>query len=53
MQTKPTKSDNPKRGMAEASEMEQTYFESHPDGKRVTLQEVLERSKAKANVLVK
>ncbi|GAB3953817.1 hypothetical protein GCM10028805_38300 [Spirosoma harenae] len=53
MKAKGNKSDKPKRVMVEASEEEQKYFESYPDTTRLTLKEVLERSREKNKVLVK
>lgn len=53
MKAKQNKTDKLKRGMVEASEEEQRYFESYPDDTRLTLKEVMERSREKAKVLVK
>ncbi|MCK8495839.1 hypothetical protein M0L20_28495 [Spirosoma sp. RP8] len=34
-----------KKGMVEASEEQQKHFDSYPDTKRLTLKEILERSR--------
>ena len=53
MKAKENKTDKPKRGMVEASEEEQKYFESYPDKTRLTLKEVLDNSREKSKLLVK
>lgn len=47
-----SKQNKPDKGMVEASEQEQKYFESHPDTMRLTLKEVMERSRKKSKELV-
>lgn len=52
MRAKRNESDDPKRGMIETPEGEHKYFERYPDDTRLTLEEVMERSREKAKVLV-
>lgn len=48
MSIRTNKADEVKRGMVEASEEEQRYFESHPATTPLTLKEVFARSREKA-----
>lgn len=47
-----SKRNKSEKGMVEASEQEQKHFESYPDTKRLTLKEVMERSREKSKELV-